>query len=313
MPLPTFIIGGERRGGTTALYYWMKTHPSIYFYPQADMDYFIEKEIAATRVWRDGKADAEQWERTHSVAGYSEMFNGAEGFPTIGQKDADLLFWRPAHARLARFLPNTRFIFTLRDPVKRAWSHYCNELGKGREDLAFGDALAAEDERIARSDYARLHLSYRRRGSYSESLRAFYDHVDPSRVLVLILEECLAEPLAALQEVYAFIGVSPTLGLENAGRKFNENPVTFPKPWARSPGIASLERVYSRVSDGIIRRIAQDRETRTRMRLRAQSIFRLPASTLQIPESVRNDLAGHFAPDIDKLEGLLGRRLPWKR
>ena len=123
----------------------------------------------------------------------------------------------------------------------------------------------------------------------------------------------LAEPLAALQQVYAFIGVSPALGLENAGRKFNENPVTFPKSWARSPGVLAVERAYSRISDGIIRRIAKDRETRTRMRLRTQSVFRLPAATLQIPESIRTDLAGHFAPDIEKLERLLGRRLPWKR
>ena len=57
MPLPTFIICGERRCGTTSLYTWMRAHPEVFLYPKADMDYFIEDEIARTREWVDGEAD----------------------------------------------------------------------------------------------------------------------------------------------------------------------------------------------------------------------------------------------------------------
>ena len=43
MPLPNFVIVGERKSGTTALCHWM-AHPDVYMHPREDMNYFIEDE-----------------------------------------------------------------------------------------------------------------------------------------------------------------------------------------------------------------------------------------------------------------------------
>jgi hypothetical protein len=45
MSLPTFIIGGVRCGVTTTLYYGIKEHPEIYFYPHSELNYFVEDEV----------------------------------------------------------------------------------------------------------------------------------------------------------------------------------------------------------------------------------------------------------------------------
>ena len=45
MPLPTFIIGGVRRGGTTSLYYAIRQHPEIYLYAHSELNYFVEDEL----------------------------------------------------------------------------------------------------------------------------------------------------------------------------------------------------------------------------------------------------------------------------
>lgn len=304
LTLPDFIIAGERRGGTTSLYHWVSAHPDIYLYPVPDMDYFIEEEIRGVRRWRDGEADAERWARTHSVEAYAELFRDGRGFASIGQKDADLLYWKPAHPRLAEYLPECRFIITLRNPVERAWSHYWNEVGKGRETLGFEEALAAEEERSRRSAYARNHLSYLRRGFYEESLDSFFRHISRARVMVVSLEESRRRPKETLAEIYRFIGVDPTKGLDGAGVRHNREVTMVPRGWARSKAVTPLEEAYSRAAEGLIVRLIKDSEGRRKARGYARSIFRKKAV---MPEGVRAELSKLYAPHVANLESLLGR------
>ncbi|HEY2735182.1 MAG TPA: sulfotransferase, partial [Polyangiales bacterium] len=215
MPVPTFIIAGERRSGTTSLYAWMKVHPQVYLHDKTDENYFVESELSS-RSWIAGKVDAARWEATHDPQGYGGLFAAANGQRAIGHKGADLLYWRPAHPRIARFVPEARLVITLRDPVKRAWSQYWNEVGKGREWLGFEQALAHEDARRRTSEYADFHLAYRARGYYETSFEHLFRHVERSRVLVVTVEETRKRPRETLQQIYRFLGVDPELGLELA-------------------------------------------------------------------------------------------------
>jgi hypothetical protein len=310
MPLPTFIIGGERRCGTTSLYRWIQQHPEVYLYPKEDMDYFVESEIAGTREWRNGEVDGEQWERTHSAEDYARLFEGGIGFRAIGQKDADLLFWRPTHSRLARYLPDGRFIFILRNPVQRAWSHYWNEVAKGRESLSFDEALAAEKERSRSNAYARNHLSYLARGFYEESLESFFGHIEPARVLIITLEQSRSLPGETLAEIYRFLGVDPKLGLEQVGTRHNENWAVVPRPWTRSRFAQPLDGAYMRLSEGLITRLVTTGPTRRRVRKYAQVAFRRPATGIPMPERLRLRLAETYAPHIHNLERLLQKKFP---
>ncbi len=314
LTLPTFIIAGERRSGTTSLYYWMKQHPDIYLHPVTDMNYFISDELTKARTWRDGETDPEGWEKTHDLEDYAGLFKDSEGFSAVGHKGADLLFWKPAHARIAQFLPEAKFIITLRNPVRRAWSHYWNEVGKGREKLSFKAAIEAEEERCRKSAYARLHLSYIRRGFYRQSLEAFFQHVDPERVLIVALEQSWARPKETLMEIYKFIGVDETLGLEDAGSARNENWTTVPRPWAESVAIKPLVNSYARISEGVIVRLIKEAEKRRKVRKYVQTVFRRPASNIEMPDDVKAHLKEIYAPHISSLEAFLGREFPeWKK
>jgi len=194
MPLPHFIIAGGRRCGTTSLYHWVKNHPEIHMYPETDTAYFIDNELVGRTEWLDGKVDPEAWNKTHSVEDYASKFKPPHQDLVIGEKSADLLFWKQSHPRLAEYLPHCKFIIQLRNPISRAYSHYWNDFGKGRESLSFEEALSVEDDRSQGSDYARHHLSYKERGCYDESLKSFFQHLPRENVLVLIMEETLEDP-----------------------------------------------------------------------------------------------------------------------
>lgn len=313
MPLPTFVIAGERRSGTTSLSRWMERHPDVYLLPVLDMAYFIEREIVGRQEWLDGEVDPEAWERTHSPEDYADWFKEAGEQRAIGEKSADYLYWRPAHPRIARYLPEAKFIVTLRHPVNRAWSHYWHEVGRGRETLRFEEALEAEEERCRRSAYARNHLSYLRRGFYDESLESFLTHVDPSRVLVINLERSEAQPNETLRQVYTFIGVDPNQGLELSGTRHHANWATVKRGWAQRPGIARIERAYARLTRKLLRRISSDSIRRQQWYKYVDILFRKPAAKEVMAKETRCRLLEVYEPHIQALERMLHRTFPeWR-
>lgn len=312
MPLPTFIIGGARRGGSTSLYHAIHQHPNIFLYPNSELNYFIDDEVRGKK-WREGHVDPDRWEATHSIEDYAALFENGSGAIAIGHKGADLLFWHPTHARIARFVPNARFIFTLRHPVKRAWSHYWNECAKGRETLSFDEALAVEDERAKKSDWARFHLSYRARGYYDVSLKRFFEVFQTDRVLVITLEERIARPRKTLQRVYRFLGVNPELGLDLAGTKRQQGWATVRRPWTLHVGIRHLVDSYEHVTDRLTKRFTRSKESRRLMWSGLQLPFRQTFRKIAMPKECQAKLDAIYAPHIAALEDLLNRSLAeWK-
>jgi hypothetical protein len=311
MPLPTFVIAGERKCATTALHHWMSVHPDVYMHPDWDLNYFIEDELLHTLEWREGEAEASHWDKTHSTKQYSELFRKANPQSAIGEKSADLFYWRPAHARMGQYLSEAKIIIVLRHPVERAWSHYWNEIGKGkgRESLSFEDALASEPDRCQSSAYARLHLSYLRRGFYDESLESLLQHIEPSRVLVLTTERMKSQPKQVLQDVYSFIEVDPNLGLELAGTRHNDNSTQITRPIAEVPGVKTVAAAYNRIAGSLAWHVTRDLDRSSRVKKYVQMPFRKPATSISMPAQIRTRLLDIYTPHTEKLERLLGRQL----
>jgi hypothetical protein len=291
----------------------MRQHPETHLYPHSELNYFVEEEVKG-RKWRDGKVDPHHWEATHSIDDYSKLFENGKQARAIGHKGADLLAWAPAHERLARFVPNARFIFSLRHPVDRAWSHYCMEIAKGRETLSFDEALAAEDKRVRKSDWARFHLAYRDGGFYGRDLKRFLETFSSDCVLVITLEETIAKPRETLQRVYRFLDVDPELGLDMAKTHQKKNWATFPRPWTRHPGIRQLVAAYESTTGSLARLLTRSGGSRRSFRRVLQRPVRMPAKKVSMSQERREELEALYAPDIALLEDTLNHSFDeWRR
>jgi hypothetical protein len=306
MSLPNFIIGGVRRGGTTSLYYAMKDHPEIYLYPHSELNYFVEDEVKG-REWCNDPVDPNRWEVSHSVDDYTAHFKNETQARAIGHKGADLLFWHPAHDRIARYVPDVRFIFSLRNPVNRAWSDYWFERAKGRETLSFKEALEAEEDRARRSDWARYHLSYQARGFYDLSLARLFKIFPRESVLVITLEEKIARPRETLAKIYRFLEVDPDLGHKLAQKRRNQGWATVPRPWTRRSGVRQLVARYEALTDTLTSMFSGYRDSRRLVRNFLQRPFRESVRRVPMPEEIRAELNSLYAPHIIALENLLER------
>lgn len=295
-----FIIGGERRSGSTTLYHVIKQHPGVGMYPYADMDFFIGKPLFSKK---DNKgAHDKDWEHQYNIQDYFNKFLGLSG--VIGQKDADLLWWKNSHERLAKYLPETKFIFVLRNPVKRAESQYWNEVGKGRERRTFQEAIRLE-EQGSLSPWEQLHLQYVKRGCYAESLQHFFNYIPKDRVLVVILENLFSDWENEMKQICSFLNIDfarlPPMQKTHTNKE--DVPILNPKIKFFWPAV----RIYDRIVNFIIRRITSDKILKNKLQDRFLRIGKISARTLNpIPNETLQKLKVFYRPYNQQLENLTG-------
>ena len=197
--LPAAVILGAQKCGTTSLHGYLVQHPGVIPPLRKEVHYF---DLNYPR--------GEAWYRAH--------FGRADEAGLNLDASPYYLFHPAVPARLHALLPDAKLIVLLRDPVRRAYSHYWHERAKGREKLEFEEAIAAEPARVEAAD-AQLadgsldrsadhqHFSYLARGRYAEQLERWFALYPRERFQVVRFEDLVKEPLARLNDVLAFLGL----------------------------------------------------------------------------------------------------------
>ncbi len=202
--LPSIVIIGVQRGGTTSLFRYLGAHHQIVAPLSKELNYL-------SLHYGNGVG----WYRGH----FPRL---PEGTQTLEASPLYLVDPR-VPARAAAELPSTRFIALLRNPVERAYSHYLHNLEHGFEPLPFVDALEAEPERLARAERMGLdtrrglmlmrNSSYAHRGLYADHLSRWYEHVPRERVHVLRSEDLFSDPETTFNTLIDQMGLEPASGI----------------------------------------------------------------------------------------------------
>lgn len=315
MKAPNFIIAGERRSGTTSLSRWIENHPDIYLLPRFDTAFFIDDDTKGRVDKIDGQCDYSAWHKKHSVSEYHSLFSEAESQLAVGEKSADYFYWQPAHSRIQQFTDNIKLVLILRNPVERAWSHYINEVGKGRETLAFDQAISQEKRRMSASDFAKNHLSYVERGRYDISFERLLETFDRESIHVVVLDELKESPIKTLKSLYNFLGVDENQGLKESGRQHNKNWATFQKPWVqRNMLVSKAEHLFVKMLRRLLRGFYSDPFVRSQVQLKIESLFRNHKGNLIFKKEDKDYLYATYLPHIARLEKLIGKDLScWRQ
>src|SRR5688500_3157158 len=197
--LPSFLILGGQRCGTTSLYRYLAEHPDVHPGLVKEIQFFTVNYARGVDWYRSQFPPESAGGQTFDASPY-------------------YLFHPAAPDRAAGLLPEAKLIALLRNPVDRAFSHYQHNVGNGVEDLSFEDALeaeegrlAGEEERLARdpayTSPAHRSYSYVARGKYPAQLERWFGRYDPSSVKVVISAEFFADPAATFAEVLEFLGL----------------------------------------------------------------------------------------------------------
>ena len=188
-----FIIGGVQKGGTTALDWYLRHHPSICMASQKEVHFFDNEFIQAMPC---------------SIRNtfYHSFFANCDKERVLGEATPIYMWWPNALRRIKEYNPEIKLIFVLRDPVARAYSHWNMERQRGFEKETFSDCIRRQNNL---TDGSRI-TSYVSRGFYSKQIENARALFDEDQFLFLKNEDLLSNPCSNLAVVTEFLGL-PTL------------------------------------------------------------------------------------------------------
>ena len=208
--LPTFLIVGGQRCGTTSMYRTLSQHPAILKPVLHKGVHYFDTAYDRGFGWYRGHFPLQATSR------WTARRVGTE--PVTFESSPYYMFHPLAVGRIAADLPGVRLLVLLRDPVERAYSAHAHELARGFEDQPFEAALEVEEERL-RGEAERLaaepgyrshhhqHHGYLHRGRYLEHLLRLAEAVGRDRLLVIDSHGFFSDPEPVYADVLKFLGL----------------------------------------------------------------------------------------------------------
>lgn len=181
------MVAGVQKGGTTAMYHYLRSHSEIGLSKRKEAHFFDDDD----HDW--SKPD---YQKLHSLY--------VPGYMIYGECTPITVYWTAAHKRILAYNPNMSFILLFRDPIERAYSHWCMEYARGRETLTFDAAIRSGRERLG---YRPRPYSYVERGFYGAQIETLLGTFRHARMLFLATEELLHDRTSAMRKVAEFVGV----------------------------------------------------------------------------------------------------------
>jgi hypothetical protein len=287
---PNFFILGAAKSGTTSLHGWLAQHSEIAM-SEPKEPFFFEAEFDRGVVF--------YWKH------YFSHWNGQR---VVGEARHRNLYLQYVPERIRASAPDARFVAILRNPVRRALSHWWHWFARGREDLYFEAAIQEDLRRIVAgheistpaqiayyatqlgTDGKGPHRTYLDTGYYAVQLRRYFEIFPRDRFKIMILEDVVKNPRQHCTELLEFLQVNPAEA-------------------------ASINYDVANFADSMDPRVAARwTATRTHALLRGgepRSGPPIVAETPRMSRSIEAWLKAHYAPHNEALGELLGRRLPW--
>lgn len=288
MTLPTFIIIGAAKAGTTALYWYCAEHPGVFMSPVKETFYFAYGRDASGNLLY-GDPDVHRFPVT-TQAEYEALFSDASGAVAIGEASPIYLECPQSADRIRSLIPDVRLVCTLRHPVDRAFSDYLMYIR--RRNRPFDPAR----DLSRTADWARPDSRWMQLGRYHPQLLRYYERFPRPQLHVMLTGDLKRNAVGAVQELYRFIGVDPSFSPD----------FDTPHNVGGDPASPVLEKVFtSSAVRSALEPWMPKRVINWVRRLRTRTMRPLPS----LPKDLRAELTAQFRDDILRTSDLIGRSL----
>ena len=199
--LPTFIVIGAMKCGTTSLYHYLDLHPEISMSSEKEPEFFIKN-----CNYKKG------------IDWYESLFKNAKtSAKAYGECSTAYtkLQWYPETPQLMHsVLPDIKLIYLLRDPVERIISHYIQDYAERRKEGAIYDHL----KNLKKNKYILI-------SSYYFQLQHYLHYYSKKKILVVCSEDLKLDPFSVLREIFHFLEVDTSFADNAFLEKFHLSSV----------------------------------------------------------------------------------------
>lgn len=286
--LPTFIVIGAAKAGTTALYWYLAEHPAVFMSPVKETNFFAYGVDGAGQLLY-GIPELHHFPVT-TLSDYEKLFANAGDAAAVGEASPIYLECPQAAGRIRTHIPDARLICGLRHPVDRAYSDYLMYL------RLRGERLEPARDLVASARWAQPDSHWMQLGRYREQLQRYYTAFPEAQIHIFLFDDLRRDLLGTVQAIYRFVGVEPSFVPD----------LETPHNIGGMPASRQLEQLFS---SSTLRRavgpLVPQRAARWVRRLRARNMVKAPP----LPSELRQELTQRFQHDIIQTSRLIGRSL----
>lgn len=236
-----FVVGAMK-AGTTSLASLFSTHPDIYCPPVKEPHFFVD--YMPETLYEPGRFfDLEQYLETKfpeplhiakvtEQAQYDRIFSLAGEEKYLADFSTAYLHAPGSPEHIQKYNPDAHIIIILRDPLKRAHSHYKMDIGKGRTTATFQQALEKELAAYEQGElpwYSYLGMSF-----YQDAVKNYRGRF--KQVHVIRFEHLISKTEEVLDELTEFLQIAP----------FEQTVISYANT-ARKPRLQRLYAALKRV------------------------------------------------------------------
>lgn len=309
--LPTFIVVGANKGGTTSIYHYLKQHKEVYLSPVKEPHYFskdidinlFKREFAHNKLQDiDKYVSGDMKDEFHAafirdIEQYKKLFSRVREEKAIGELSTSYLYSKVAAHEIKELLPSCKIIICLRNPLERAYSHYRMNLWTGNSnEFDFYKALV-DDYNHTPKVWGNAHL-YTEIGLYYEQVKRYLDIFGKENVKIIFTEDMKKNTQQVVKELYEFIGVDNTF-VPDTSTMYNE--VFTPKykniTWFLNK--SGIRPLMKRLSPQILKKFF------------VKIFYKGKGEKGEIPENAKQFLQDKFTDDVNKLSLLLNKDLSY--
>lgn len=194
MIIPNLIIPGAAKSGTSSLHEYLRIHPEIAMSSQKEPHFFTLK--------KKFDLGLDFYNSIFPEANDKHLYHGESSTSYLPNKDA-------IH-KIKNTLGEVKFIIILRNPVKRAISHYKWLVTLGREKDSFRKAVLKnikEGANYKKPEKGGIWKGYYTSSLYGKHLKYLYELYTKDNILVITTEDLANNPLSTLNKCFSFLKI----------------------------------------------------------------------------------------------------------
>ncbi|WP_435184898.1 sulfotransferase family protein [Halobellus sp. EA9] len=177
---PDFIYGGPSKSGSSWVYKALKEHPQIHVPDLKPVNYFNTK-------YHQGS----DW--------YRSVFAEADPDQIVGESSPGYINNESAPKRVAADFPDVKVMFTLRNPIDRAFSQWWHDTQSGWLNFDFDDIFFVDQ----------AYEVFIRPGYYADHVERWQTALSEEQVEIFLFDDFVEDNATFIESIYEFIGVDP--------------------------------------------------------------------------------------------------------
>lgn len=215
MKRPDFIIAGATRSGVNPLTQLLGNHSQISFAESPQVS-FLKQNPLPDAILDTCRFDFEEVARIQTTS-----YRLPEGKVIYGEKGFD-----PKQAHEGA--PNAKIIFTLRDPISRAYAQFHHALDERKETVKiFEHAMEAELTGLRSPDTTGRCWLFK--NQYQRHIEEWLKYYPKKKIFIMIYEEWTAMGDTSIPELESFLGLHPkSLSIDPNEKIIESLPKKYP-------------------------------------------------------------------------------------